>query len=144
MTACTVSNIYTPQCLILSREESNQLLCARRIRPCCQPQLCISCKGSGEDIPHLLFISLLTVPLKLLLPLLFPILKSIPFSPTHSLRLLCHFLSITASATRIHDLAWRPAIESGPTGNVLFPSLLLHLPVWHFFHHLGPILSSST
>ena len=70
-----------------------------------------------------------TVPLKLLLPLLFPVLNSVPYLLTHSIHLLCHFLSLTASATRIHDLAWRPAIESGPKGNVLFPSLLLHLSV---------------
>lgn len=45
---------------------------------------------------------------------------------------------LTASATRIHDLAWRPAIESGPTGNFVFPDLLFPpLSPLHFNLHIG-------
>lgn len=45
---------------------------------------------------------------------------------------------LTASATRIQDLAWRPAIESGPTGNFVFPDLLFPpLSPLHFNLHIG-------
>ncbi|TKS92541.1 Ras-related protein [Collichthys lucidus] len=35
---------------------------------------------------------------------------------------------VTASATRVHDLAWRPAVETGPTAPFVPPTLHTHPP----------------